>query len=884
MVIPKKPHPIVAHLQNFRNNSVARIAWPHSPDRDRFAYWRADVLFSILSTALVLGFFALTAAIALAVKEGALGLALFDVTGFVICLAFILVPRITYEMRAFLVLLMCYATGIAVIISVGPLSGGPAWLFAFAVLTGVLLGTRCALLAIALNAIFLTITAWLISSGKFGTDFPFFKTPEAMVAAGVNFIVVNAIAAISVAALVKRVVSAYDREKALAENLEQEQARLLAAKRSLESEINEREQIENALRESETTYRSFIDKAPMAMYTTNLQGEFTYGNQKLLEITGYKLEDWLNKPFYPIVYPDDLNTVLDKIQKRINGKGTSEPYEIRIFNSSDDLMWVEIISESIFVKNDSGGQALVGMQSFVTDITKKKEAELALRESEEKYRHLFELESDAIFLVDKETGNILEVNESAIDMYGFNREELLRMKNADLSEEPDKTKHATQEQLHQIPIRYHRKKDGSVFPVEITASHLKYKDRDAHIAAIRDISFRVESEKTRVRLEKELYQARKMESIGTLAGGIAHDFNNILYMITGNAELVLEDIPKWNPLHKNIQDIKEAGLRAAGIVKQLLDFSRNTVQELKPIGAITIIENAITFLRSTIPSIIEIRKSLPDEEITISGDPVQINQAMMNICINASQAMEETGGMLEIKVENETVTEDSAIYHSGIAAGEYLSIKISDTGPGIDPKIIDLLFDPYFTTKDVGKGSGMGLAVVRSIVKNHNGAITVDSKTGKGTTFTVLLPVSSEKYVLESQETDEIPRGNETILFVDDEESIVDMAQSMLERFGYRVETRLNPVEALELFKSKPHEIDLIITDMTMPQMTGITLSEKVKNVRSDIPIIICTGHRSLSDGERSKEQGIAGYIPKPIRMKDFVQTIRNVLDRYGRR
>ena len=879
MVILKKTRPIVERLLNFRNDAVDRMAWPHSPDRDRFAYWRANVLFSILSTGLILVAFAFAAAIALVVKEDAWGLALFDVTGFLFCLVILFVPRITYETRAFLTLLMCYATGMAVIIAVGPLSGGPAWLFAFAVLAGVLLGSRQALFALSLNAIFLAIIAWLISSGQFGTNFPFFRTPEAMVAAGVNFLVVNAIAAFSVAALVKGIVSAYDREKALTENLEQEQTQLLKAKGELELEINERTQIENALRDSEKIYRSFIENAPMAMYTTNIKGDFTYCNKKLLEITGYRLEEWLNKPFHPIVYPDDIKIVLDKVRLRISGKGSSEPYEIRIFHSSGDIMWVEIISESIFAKNDHGGQEMVGMQSFVTDITRKKAAEQALRESEEKYRHLFELESDAIFLIDKESGNILEVNESAVDMYGFSREALLRMKNVDLSAEPDKTKHATEERVHQIPVRYHRKKDGSVFPVEITASHLKWKDRDAHIAAIRDISFRIESETIRARLEKELYQARKMESIGTLAGGVAHDFNNILYMITGNAELALEDIPEGNPLHKNIQDIKAAGHRAAGIVKQLLDFSRNTAQELKPIGAITIIDNAIDFLRSTIPTTIEIRKRLPDTEITILADPIQINQVMMNICTNASQAMEETGGILEISVEDEYVTDDAAIHHSGIIAGEYLRIMISDTGPGIDPKIIDRLFDPYFTTKDVGKGSGMGLAVVRGIVKNHKGAITVDSQSGKGATFTILLPVTSEKYVLKTRLHDEIPRGDETILFVDDEEFIADMAQNMLERFGYSVETRLNPVEALELFQTKPNEIDLIITDMTMPQMTGINLCEKVKNVRSDIPIIICTGHSSLIDEKKSKELGITGYITKPIRMRDLAQTIRHVLD-----
>ena len=365
-------------------------------------------------------------------------------------------------------------------------------------------------------------------------------------------------------------------------------------------------------------------------------------------------------------------------------------------------------------------------------------------------------------------------------------------------------------------------------------------DKDGNLEKIIHIATDITQTK---KLETELRQARKMESIGTLAGGVAHDFNNILYMITGNAELALEDIPEWNPVHDTLEEIKAAGLRAAGIVKQLLNFSRKVDQDLRPIGAITVIKEALKFLRSTIPSTIEIRSHLPESDVIIFADPIQINQILMNLCTNAAQAMENTGGILEITVENELLPKDAVVGHLDLNAGEYVKITVKDTGPGIDPEVIEQIFDPYFTTKEFGKGSGMGLSIVLGIVKNHSGAITVDSQPGKGTTFTMLFPAVAEQTVEAVKTPDEVPCGNETILFVDDEEPIVKMIGQMLGRLGYRVETRQNPAEALKLFQSKPHEFNLVITDMTMPQMTGVTLSEKLKDIRSDIPIIICTGH-----------------------------------------
>ncbi len=513
--------------------------------------------------------------------------------------------------------------------------------------------------------------------------------------------------------------------------------------------------------------------------------------------------------------------------------------------------------------------------------SKKRMAD-ALLESEKKYKELIEGTDDLVTKVDRD-GNFLFANYVCKGVFGFSRKDIVGKLAFDFIHPEDKEKtqswfeECIEKKLDRGTIEYRliNKTTGKVSHV-LSTSNFNY-DKEAQIQEINSIAHDITKRK---QSEDELRQARKMESIGILAGGVAHDFNNLLYMIIGNTELALEDIPEWNPVYESLKEIKDASLRAAGVVKQLLNFSRKTDQKLKPIGVVTVIKDALKFLRSTIPSTVELKLNLPDADIPIQGDPVQINQVMMNLCTNASQVMQDTGGTIKIDVETLILDKENCEDYTNLSAGNHIKITINDSGPGIAPDIMDKIFDPYFTTKEFRAGSGMGLAVVHGIVKNHDGAIYVDSNPGQGATFIILLPVIDELPEPEIEVKEDISHGSEAILFVDDEEFIANMTGKTLERLGYQIEKQLNPIEALELFKAKPDAFDLVITDMTMPQMTGVNLAEKIKEIRPYIPVIICTGHSAVIDEEKAKQLGIDGFVMKPVSKLKIAKAIRDVLDK----
>ena len=391
------------------------------------------------------------------------------------------------------------------------------------------------------------------------------------------------------------------------------------------------------------------------------------------------------------------------------------------------------------------------------------------------------------------------------------------------------------------------------------------------VGVIRDIT-------EQKQLENRFRQAQKMESIGNLAGGIAHDFNNILTSVIGFTELSLDEVEKGTHIEDNLQEIYTAGKRAKDLVKQILAFARQSGEELKPIQVDTIATEVLKFIRSSIPTTIEIKQNIESDSL-IMGNATQVHQILMNLFTNAAHAMEDKGGILEFSLKDVVMDRGVNRENLDLKPGNYIEIKVSDTGSGIAPEIIGSIFDPYFTTKGPGEGTGMGLATVHGIIESYGGKILVDSKPEQGTVFTIYLPVTRKRQEHRPYQPEMLPAGKERILFVDDEAPIAKMGGKALERLGYTVSIRTSSIEALELFRTKPNEFDLVITDMTMPNMTGDRLAIELMKIRPDIPVILCTGYSKRISEESASEMGIKAFLYKPIVKAYLAKTVRKVLD-----
>jgi len=394
---------------------------------------------------------------------------------------------------------------------------------------------------------------------------------------------------------------------------------------------------------------------------------------------------------------------------------------------------------------------------------------------------------------------------------------------------------------------------------------------------LKDERKQVEAEKKS--LEKQLQYSQKMETIGTLAGGIAHDFNNMLGIIIGSAELALESIDNGDSVARYLNKILTASNRAEEMANRLLSFSRLADSEKKPIDLMNIIDESLKLIRSSLPTNIVIRRNFPDETFSIMGNSTQMNQVIINLCTNAAHAMDRFGGIMDVSLANILLDGKDTSYHD-LVQGAYVRLSVSDNGHGIDSEIIDRIFDPYFTTKELGKGTGMGLTMVHGIVKNHGGGIKVTSEKGKGSQFDILLPlIDAEVSKAAKPRKVAAPKGKERILLVDDEDMIADTMRLILEELGYQVTAFSQSQKALQEFILRPYDYDLLITDMVMPEMTGDVLAQKIRAIRQDVPVIICTGYNEKINAENAGDMGIQEIMVKPVRMNNLARTIRKVLD-----
>ncbi len=494
------------------------------------------------------------------------------------------------------------------------------------------------------------------------------------------------------------------------------------------------------------------------------------------------------------------------------------------------------------------------------------ETEQELWESRQLLSNAIDLAPIGLILVAPD-GRFVRVNQAFCEMIGYLEEELLQLRFQEVTHPDD---HPIDEAIVEdlmsgngdqggIEKRYVAK-DGRIVHVILTTALLR---DDLGIplyffAQIQDVTERKQE-------EKQLRQAQKMEAIGTLAGGIAHDFNNILGIILGNYELAIEDVSQGHPARLNLEEIKKASVRAKKVVGQLLSFSRDEEVEQKPVALDSVVKDSLVLLRAFIPGSIEIQQTLLTDSGIILADASQIHQILINLCMNAVHAMEDGGGLLTIVVSTVNIVDEPGFRGHGLGPGSYVKLCVKDSGHGIDSQIQGNLFDPYFTTRSVGKGSGMGLSVVHGIVRNHGGAISIKGDPQGGTIVEILFP-----------------RSGETVLVVDDEESQLIMAKQMLEWLGYSVRAATSPSEALEAFRRDPNLFDLVIADMTLPGMSGGRFSTEISSIVPDIPIIICTGDNSAIDSESAGGPGGMDYFKKPFDKHRLAIAVRNAIDRRG--
>jgi PAS domain S-box-containing protein len=640
----------------------------------------------------------------------------------------------------------------------------------------------------------------------------------------------------------------------------------------LENEALERERAEQALEESEERYRLIFNGSRDAVFIANTDSKFVDVNDAASELTGYSKEA-LKKMSIPDLHEKvDLHADEDFLNRIMSGEAIISKAKIQ--RKDGTTIDTEFSNRRVLIGN------AYYMHTVVRDVTEKNLAEKTLKESEERYRQLFEMESDAIFLIENETGKILEVNPAGPALYGYSREELLGMDHTQVSSEPDNTRETTLGRQDNVPIRWHQKRDGTVFPVEITARHFIWKGRQVHIAAIRDIEFRVKVEKERKHIESQLHRAQRVEALGVMAVGIAHDFNNMLSPIMGHAEMMLLKAKKGGYFQKGLNDILLVSNKAKELIDQILAFGRQEKKERKLLKIQSVLKECLRIINAMLPASIVIRHDIKKDCGLVMADPTQIQQIVMNLAINAFQAMGDTGGILKINLD-EVGLGSKDLKNPDMIPGRYACLIVSDTGAGIKESIRDKIFDPYFTTKERGKGTGLGLSVVYGIAKSYRGDIRFFSQRGKGSIFKVYLPVAkSPRGARRKEIPGPILKGNEHILVVDDELPAIKIMQEILEHLGYQITARTSSIEALEAFRHQPDRFDLVLTDLTMPNMSGVRLAKELLKIQPDTPVVLCIGYSEQIDKEAASEIGIKGFVMKPIVMKELARIIRKVLDK----
>ena len=618
-----------------------------------------------------------------------------------------------------------------------------------------------------------------------------------------------------------------------------------------------------------------------AVYWIDQDSRFSKVNASACTITGYSQEELLSfsvKDLAPTFTMDIWSAHWEELRQA----GT---LHFETIQQTKDGRTIPVDISANYVELDGKAYNC----AIVRDISERKRAEVALKESEERFDLAMRASSDGIFDWNLKTNQIY-FSPSWKRMLGYQDDELendfsvwerltnpihksrsWEILNEHLQGKRDRYEMEFQ-MLHKkghwvdILSRANALFDENGKPARVIGTHI-------------DITERKQSEEEHKKLLVQLQQAQKMEAIGTLAGGIAHDFNNILGAIIGYAEMIRDDCSFDSTIAHDINQVLKAGTRAKELVTQILAFSRQAKSDRIPLQPSVIINEAIKLLRASLPTTITIKQYIDQHAGIILADPIQVHQILMNLCTNAFHAMEQKGGTLTISLQKKTLHQNALNTEPHLLPGDYVLLSVMDTGEGIAPEFRGKIFEPYFTTKEVGKGTGMGLATVHGIVQSYGGSITCESQLGKGTVFQIYLPIAAALPLQATEHQETLEVGKEHILLVDDEQILVEMGKTLLERLGYKVTAKASSMEALTAFLNQPDIFDLVITDQTMPGMTGVDLARRILQIRHNMPIILCTGFSNLISEEKAKSMGIREFAMKPLTKKDISLLIRKVLD-----
>ena len=655
--------------------------------------------------------------------------------------------------------------------------------------------------------------------------------------------------------------------------------------------------------DAELSYRVLVDTITDAVVYFGQDGKIIQWNTAAEKVFGYRQNEAVGSSIFKLVIGEAF---LEMFRKEINNLSAIDDrrkvgrlLDISVKTKEKGVIPVEISISAMKVKDEWS------FICVVRDITERKNAEAAIQKLnenleqrvEERTRQLTTSEQRlslatiagkiGIWDWNVENDELIWDN-SMYSLYGIRKEDFGGAYDAwSRTLHPDDRQFAEGE--IQAALRGEREyasefrivqPDGTIRIIKAVSQTIR--DRDGKplrmIGTNIDITDRKRAEEEKLKLKNQLFQSQKMEAIGTLAGGIAHDFNNILSVIIGYTELAMDKDQKENK-KQYLQETLKGAERAKSLVKQILTFSRQVGHEKKPLDIKILLKEAVKFLRASIPTTVEISQHITEEDCNIMADPTQMHQVIMNLCTNASHAMKQAGGILKIELANIELIQGDLPSHPELKPGHYVNLTVGDTGHGIDPALIQRIFDPFFTTKSVDEGTGLGLSVVYGIVKNHGGVITVYSEQGKGATFNIYLPRIIQTEAMGMDADKPVIGGTERILFVDDELSLVDIGMRILFPLGYYATGATSTKEALDIFRADPQRFDLVITDMTLPKMTGIDLSRKLLQIRPDIPIILCSGIREPDTEEQARSLGIRTYLTKPLTRRELSHAIRNTLD-----